>query len=423
MKMPPSDNRIATSTRGRASAGPTVRWMNLQAVLNALSLGNPLNSTELAERISAHPSTVTRLTSVLEDGELIEETTAPAPPPEGSLGRPPKVWRLRTETGYAVGLALTNHIGRGVLVDLTGRVLRRAEVGFSPDLTVATLPDSVHGMVDELTSGIDRERVLGLGAGISGIVEPRTGVIRVSALLPDEGPEADGYPLRDVLQEQLGWPAYVANDANLAALATFRRLVRRGVLEATGSLHYLLAVDSLWGFGSGIVIGGEVYAGSRGAAGETGHPSLRSWQPNWGEAPQRALAGDPKAVRRVVSGLLPVLEHFVALSLTLDTNCVVLGGALAKVGPAAADAFRDAARHALHSGNVGESLSNVVRLDDLWPDTVSLGAADLVLDSLFPVPSVDEPGPLVQQALERQATQAARPQARRGYAASRRGSA
>jgi hypothetical protein len=399
--------------------------MNLQAVLNALSLGDPLSSTDLAKRIAAHPSTVTRLTGVLEEAELIHEMPQAEQSATGTVGRPPKMWALNAVAGYAVGLALTARIGRGVLVDLTGRALAREERTFDPPLRAVAVVDAVRALIGALTGKAESDGILGVGVGITGIVDPQTGRIRVSGgLLDGDNRAAVNYPLGETLEAALPWPVYLGNDANLGALAAFRRLVRRGELGPDGSVYYLLAVDSLWGFGSGIVIGGELYAGSTGAAGETVHPSLASWEPEWGELPAQALKGEPGALRQVTKYLTPVLDHFAALALTLDTSCVVLGGALSTLGEPIVSAFKDALRAAfVYEDLIGQPLVNTIKLDSLWPDTVSLGAADLVLDSLFPVPSLEEPGPLVRRVLDSQAAlSAAAEPLRRTYVYSHRGS-
>jgi glucokinase len=76
-------------------------------------------------------------------------------------------------------------------------------------------------------------------------------------------------PLRDVpfaaiMQERLGLPVFVDNDANLAALAEHRAGAALGTREAV-----VLTVGT--GIGGGLILGGELYRGAVGAAGELGH--------------------------------------------------------------------------------------------------------------------------------------------------------
>jgi glucokinase len=72
-------------------------------------------------------------------------------------------------------------------------------------------------------------------------------------------------PLRQVLGDRLGAPVFVDNDATVAALAEahdehLRPAARNLVMLTVGT-----------GIGGGIVIGGRIYRGSTGSAGELGH--------------------------------------------------------------------------------------------------------------------------------------------------------
>ena len=72
-------------------------------------------------------------------------------------------------------------------------------------------------------------------------------------------------PLRQVLGERLGVPVFVDNDATVAALAEAHdeelRLVARNLVMITVGT----------GVGGGIVLGGRIYRGATGGAGELGH--------------------------------------------------------------------------------------------------------------------------------------------------------
>jgi glucokinase len=101
--------------------------------------------------------------------------------------------------------------------------------------------------------------VVAVGFGIPALVEWETGVSRWSTHLP----LAD-VRFRDIMSERLGLPVVVDNDANAALLAESRfgaaRDVRHAVLVALGT-----------GIGSGLLLDGAIYRGSRGLGAEIGH--------------------------------------------------------------------------------------------------------------------------------------------------------
>jgi glucokinase len=101
--------------------------------------------------------------------------------------------------------------------------------------------------------------VVAVGFGIPALVEWETGVSRWSTHLP----LAD-VRFRDVMSERLGLPVVVDNDANVALLAEARFGAARGVSHAV-----LVALGT--GIGSGLLLDGRIYRGSRGLGAEIGH--------------------------------------------------------------------------------------------------------------------------------------------------------
>ena len=72
-------------------------------------------------------------------------------------------------------------------------------------------------------------------------------------------------PLREVLGERLGVPVFVDNDATVAALAEAHDENLRLVA------HDLVMLTVGTGVGGGLVLGGRIYRGATGGAGELGH--------------------------------------------------------------------------------------------------------------------------------------------------------
>jgi glucokinase len=71
-------------------------------------------------------------------------------------------------------------------------------------------------------------------------------------------------PFAAVMQERLGLPVFVDNDANVAMLAEHRAGAAQGALEAV-----LMTIGT--GIGGGLIVGGRLRRGSIGAGAELGH--------------------------------------------------------------------------------------------------------------------------------------------------------
>ncbi|MDQ2699809.1 MAG: ROK family protein, partial [Actinomycetota bacterium] len=76
--------------------------------------------------------------------------------------------------------------------------------------------------------------------------------------------DLEDLPVRDLLTERIGMPAFIDNDANVAMLAEAMFGAAKGARNAL-----MLTLGT--GIGGGIWIDGKVYRGSTGAAAELGH--------------------------------------------------------------------------------------------------------------------------------------------------------
>ena len=118
-------------------------------------------------------------------------------------------------------------------------------------------------LMDQLVAvieGVKVDNLEAVGIGVPSIVDFRTGRVVSSVNIP----LAD-VRLREVLSERIGVPVFVDNDATVAALA-----------EAHDEQMQLVARDLVMitvgtGVGGGLVLGGRIYRGATGGAGELGH--------------------------------------------------------------------------------------------------------------------------------------------------------
>jgi glucokinase len=118
-------------------------------------------------------------------------------------------------------------------------------------------------LVDQVARMIEACRgdaLQGVGIGVPSVVDFESGRVVSSVNVP----LAD-VPLRQVLGDKLGVPVFVDNDATVAALAEAHdddlRLVARDLVMITVGT----------GVGGGLVLGGRIYRGATGGAGELGH--------------------------------------------------------------------------------------------------------------------------------------------------------
>lgn len=104
-----------------------------------------------------------------------------------------------------------------------------------------------------------RPAVQAVGMGIPATIDHQKGIALSAVNLPIEN-----LPIRDVAMERVGLPAFVDNDATVAALAEYLYGAARGA-------HNVVMLTIGTGIGGGLILGGEVYRGTIGAGAELGH--------------------------------------------------------------------------------------------------------------------------------------------------------
>jgi glucokinase len=138
-------------------------------------------------------------------------------------------------------------------------VLRRASQ-FSGD-PEQDLTAIVSGALEVVSrAGVSREDLIAIGLSSPGPIDPVTRRI----LSPPNLPGWTDVPAPTVLEQRLGRPCFVENDANAAALAEWRFGAARGTRDAV----YLTMST---GVGGGLILGGRLHRGAGWFAGEVGH--------------------------------------------------------------------------------------------------------------------------------------------------------
>jgi len=129
-----------------------------------------------------------------------------------------------------------------------------------PEVVVDVMQRMAARLVEE--SGRTWSDVKGLGIGVPGLIDSRTGIVRACVNLKGWKDVA----LRELAGRAMGRRVVVDNDANAAAFGEYSIALKRN----TG-LHHLALVTLGTGVGSGIVLNRRVFHGGGGLAGEVGH--------------------------------------------------------------------------------------------------------------------------------------------------------
>lgn len=165
---------------------------------------------------------------------------------------------------YVIGVDLGGTNTVFGIVDARGNVVVNASIKTAVHNEIELyLDDLVVGlnMLIEQVGGKDKIRGIGVGAPNGNYFN---GSIEFAPNLPWKGK----IPLAQMLQERIGIPVALTNDANAAAIGEMTYGAARGMKD-------FIVITLGTGVGSGIVVGGQLVYGHDGFAGELGHMIVR----------------------------------------------------------------------------------------------------------------------------------------------------
>ncbi len=160
---------------------------------------------------------------------------------------------------FAVDLGGT-HL-RVALVDETGTILKQTK-------QETPKSDSAEGVVAALVAAARnwhsyREAVVAASIMVPGAVDSDKSVVLQAPNLPS----LVNFALKAELEQRLGWPVFLENDANAAAVGEMWLGAARGCCD-------VISVTLGTGVGGGVILDGKLWRGSHGSAGEIGHTTV-----------------------------------------------------------------------------------------------------------------------------------------------------
>jgi glucokinase len=179
--------------------------------------------------------------------------------------------------GTQLRVALASNDGR-----LTRIVRRESRADDGRDRVISRIVQAVADTLEE--AHVRPQAVKALGIGLPGPVDPRLGVVHFAPNLPGW----QEVPLNRILTQRTGIRSFLHHDAHLAAFAEYRR----GAARSARDMAYVTVST---GIGAGFVLDGQLYAGSRGGAGEVGHTVIQPGGP-------RCTCGNRGCVEALASG-------------------------------------------------------------------------------------------------------------------------
>ncbi len=346
-------------------------------MLSVLRTRGPLTRAQLAEQTNLSRATLSSIIQTLLSKQTLTERRDGEPTQLRGRGRPVSVVMVNPAGGLALGIDLGQRRIQVTISNVAHEFVASGAIACAERTPWTRRLQLAVDLVDNLTTRheISLSSLAGVGVGVVGPVPGGVGSSDRVVLV------------RDTLHARFGVPVYVDNNTRLAALAE----AVWGAGTGVGSALYLRLS---YGVGGGLVLGGRLFAGAGGAAGELGHITVDRDGPACSCGGRGCLeryvslttlqaqcdnildANSQKARDLLAIAGTRVGEVLAAACNTVNPEVVVIGGELAETGDHLFKPLQAALRR--HAHNQVHRTVRVTRAA-LGPDAAARGGIALVL--------------------------------------------
>jgi len=382
------------------------------SVLRLIWREHQISRAEISRQLNLSRSTVTEIIKELLPTGFIEEVGIG----ESSGGRKPILLQFQDDAKVIFGIDIgASHVSVA-MTNLRGKLLLWKE----EDYTVTEDPEGTYNLIDKLckeclsTLKYGTNMLLSIGVSVPSPVDP----IHPEYLSETIIPAWHGKSGLERLREKYGVPVYLDNDANLGALAEHWW----GAGKHVNDLIYIKISN---GVGAGYILGGKLYRGAKGVAGEMSHmpidPNgrlcgcglrgclatvLSAWalkervkvlsnlypdsilansDPSINDIENAALKNDSLAIQIVSEATNYLAIAITSLVNLMNPDLIILGGSLSRLG----DLVINPIQERINSTALVKDLSRTrLRKSELEPKGIAIGAATLAIEQAFSDPKI-----------------------------------
>lgn len=236
------------------------KYLQKLGIIKNLYFQGAKTNTEICEKFKiSSPTSIRLLNQLIHEGLVMKKGRG-----KSVGGRKPDLYRLQEDCFYVLGIQLERFRFRIAIFDNhNNKVSEMEDTDFKMERDlelVEPLYQKAHSLIQE--SGINSEKLLGIGISMPGLVSSEEGK-NFTYFVDEKEPES----LEEILKRKFSKPVYILNDAKSACLA-------ESSFGLANQKKNVLVISMDWGIGLGIIMDGKMHQGSSGFAGEFGHIPL-----------------------------------------------------------------------------------------------------------------------------------------------------
>lgn len=235
-----------------------MKQLNVSAVLKVIRDNGSLSRADVAKITGLTPASVTNITKMLIEDEYLVECKVG----QSSGGRPPIMLELNPNARYVIGISIGVGMIDVVITNLSAEIILKKSIEINEErydynFVFKELVKLINEVIE--CSKIEKEKILGAGVALHGIVNARTGM---SIYSPYYGWKEIN--IKEALENELNLGVYVDNDVRAMALG-------ESWFGITKDISNFVTLNISNGIGAGIIINNKPYYGVDFSAGEIGH--------------------------------------------------------------------------------------------------------------------------------------------------------
>ena len=244
---------------------PKSRWnvelltSSQQQLLRVISESGPLSRTVLAASMGLSKAAMSGIARDLISLGVLHETETVY-----GQGRPSILLDLHPEGAFFVGISLLEDPAPMVLSDFNGNIVARQTMPLSrdPEIIADLIAEALPKLLAERKDAT--QKLSGIGIALSGFVDEKQASCVQSTLLGWKD-----VPLASIIRQKTGIDTFIENDAKAVA-------VSEKLFGSTRDVHNFSVVSFDDGIGCAHFVGGKLYRGNHGGAGEIAHCTIEA---------------------------------------------------------------------------------------------------------------------------------------------------
>ncbi len=240
-----------------------IRKLNTKSIINIIREENTVTKSDIAKKINISQQAINNIVTELIRKNLVLEAGLRKSTKEG--GKRPVLLKFNENAGYIIGAMMGPKKIKGILANYNADIMVerffKNNIKADHEEIISSMIEMFERMIKE--AGIEKSKILGIGIGVPGIVDEKSGIIRLLPYMSNW----ENIKIAKIIKDRMGIDVYVSNENRV-------RSYGEKMFGLAKKIDNFAVILTGYGIGGGFFINNESIAGGNLFAGEFGHIKL-----------------------------------------------------------------------------------------------------------------------------------------------------